>query len=167
VRLTDILGVIDLLLQLPDDDVGLFVHDKSKSTLASSLLVLEKVAPLLARMDAWGNPALQDTLKGFAKDNGLKVGTVMWPVRIALSGRQVTPPARLKSPKSRAAKKRSGVFDWLQRDLSTPVRNDGGMVNDVTKARSPSLTGVGARSRCDCRGPFLTSSSPSGILCLS
>jgi glutamyl/glutaminyl-tRNA synthetase len=91
VRLTDIPGLIDFLLHLPDYEIGLFVHDKSRSTLASSLAVLERAAPRLAKLEAWNNPALQATLKSLANDLGLKVGTVMWPIRIALPGQLVTP----------------------------------------------------------------------------
>lgn len=91
VRLSDIPDAVQFLLQLPDYDVQLFIHDKSKSTLATSLDVLQKVTPLLTALDSWSNIAIQELLKGFAIGAGLKVGTVMWPIRIAISGLLNTP----------------------------------------------------------------------------
>jgi glutamyl-tRNA synthetase len=91
VRLTEIPQMIGFLFHLPDYDVQFFVQEKSKSTLSSSLDVLEKVTPVLNDLKEWNNTALQDLLKSFAKETGLKTGTVMWPIRIAISGLLTTP----------------------------------------------------------------------------
>jgi glutamyl-tRNA synthetase len=91
VRLTEIPQMIDFLLHLPDYDLQLFMQEKSKSTLSSSLNVLEDVIPLLSSMNEWSNTALQDLLKGFSNEKKLKTGTVMWPMRIAISGLLTTP----------------------------------------------------------------------------
>ena len=47
--------------------------------------------PLLSELDDWSNASLQDRLKRFAQEAGLKTGTVMWPIRIAISGLLTTP----------------------------------------------------------------------------
>lgn len=91
VRLVDIPEMVGFLTSVPEYDSELFIHQKSKSTLESSLLVLGEVATILADLYDWQNEKLVDTLKAFGNDKGLKTGTVMWPVRIALSGQQMTP----------------------------------------------------------------------------
>ena len=53
--------------------------------------MLEAVLPALAALPAWTEAALHDALLGLAAARGMKNGTLLWPVRIALSGRQVTP----------------------------------------------------------------------------
>ena len=47
--------------------------------------------PALKALPAWEEQAIHDTLLGLAEQNGLKNGTMLWPVRIALAGKQVTP----------------------------------------------------------------------------
>ncbi len=91
VRLNEIPQMIDFLLHLPDYSIHLFEQEKSRSTLSSSREVLEKVMPLLSGLDDWSNASLQDGLKCFAQEAGLKTGTVMWPIRIAISGLLTTP----------------------------------------------------------------------------
>ena len=42
-------------------------------------------------MESWTYEAIHDLLINFAKSNEMKNGTVMWPVRIAISGKAMTP----------------------------------------------------------------------------
>ena len=56
-----------------------------------SLEVLNKVIPVLEGFDNYTNDALYELLCGFAKENGYKNGQILWPVRTALSGKQMTP----------------------------------------------------------------------------
>lgn len=91
VRLTEIPAMIDFLLHLPEVEIALFAHEKSRSTLESSRQVLEKAIPALRGLTEWNNAALVDALKGAGAELGLKTGAVMWPVRIAISGLAATP----------------------------------------------------------------------------
>ena len=90
-NLQDIPGLVGFFAELPDYEVSLFLHDKSKSTLESSKLVLEAVQPLFNSVENWTNESLFNVLKTFAKAQGMKVGTVMWPIRTALSGQETSP----------------------------------------------------------------------------
>ena len=90
-RLTDIPNMVAFLAELPEYEANLFESQKSKSTLASSLEVLEAVIPMLAGLSPWTNEALYASLKEYAQRTGCKVGTVMWPIRTALSGLPTTP----------------------------------------------------------------------------
>ena len=47
--------------------------------------------PLLRDLDPWTNETLVQCLKGYAAGQGTKVGAVMWPIRIALTGLAETP----------------------------------------------------------------------------
>ena len=83
--------LVDFFDAVPEYDNGLYVHKKMKSTLETSLDVIEGVIPALEGTDDFDNDSLFELLKGYAADHELKNGTVMWPVRVALSGRQTTP----------------------------------------------------------------------------
>ena len=89
--LTDIPGLVGFLVDLPEYSADLFANQKSKSTLETSRLVLEKVLPLLENLETWSNESLFELLKTFSQEQGLKVGTVMWPIRTALSGQETSP----------------------------------------------------------------------------
>lgn len=89
-NLADIPESVGFFAELPEYDKQLFVHDKSKSTLESSRIVLEKVVPVLEEIEDFSNANLFAGLKTFAHENGMKVGTVMWPIRTALSGQEVS-----------------------------------------------------------------------------
>ena len=47
--------------------------------------------PALEALSDWNVQTLHDTLLGLAAEKGIKNGTMLWPVRIALAGKQVTP----------------------------------------------------------------------------
>ncbi len=89
--LTDIPRLVGFLADLPDYSAELFANQKSKSTLESSRVVLDAVVPLLERLETWSNEGLFEVLKVFAQEQGFKVGTVMWPIRTALSGQETSP----------------------------------------------------------------------------
>ena len=89
--LTDIPELVGFLANLPEYAPNLFVNQKSKSTLESSRVVLEKSLPLLENLETWTNEGLFEELKAFSQEQGLKLGTVMWPIRTALSGQETSP----------------------------------------------------------------------------
>ena len=89
--LTDIPKLVGFLAELPEYSADLFENQKSKSTRETSRRVLEAVAPMLESQEDWSNEALFELLKTFAQAQGLKVGTVMWPIRTALSGQETSP----------------------------------------------------------------------------
>lgn len=83
---------VDFLVKLDEDyDIELFTNKKSKTDVEVSLAVLDDVIPALSALPAWTEEALHGTLIGMAEKREMKNGTLLWPVRIALSGRQVTP----------------------------------------------------------------------------
>ncbi len=87
----DIKEHIDFFEELPDYDVNMYVHRKMKTTLESSLEVLRELLPELEAEEDYSNDALYALLSGYVARKGVKNGYVMWPVRTAVSGKQMTP----------------------------------------------------------------------------
>ena len=91
VRLTDIPEMVAFFAQPALHDKGLYVNEKSKSTLESSRHILGNVLELFDDAPEWTHEALAPMLVAWGKANGFKTGTVMWPIRIAVSGLASTP----------------------------------------------------------------------------
>ncbi len=83
--------VVDFLASLPEYDAELFTNKKSKTDSVVSAEVLDFVIPALTALPEWTESALHETLLGMAESRGMKNGTLLWPVRIALAGKLVTP----------------------------------------------------------------------------
>ncbi len=84
--------MVDFLVALDEGyDVELFTNKKSKTDAEVSGAVLDMVIPALAALPEWTEEALHGALIGMAEANAMKNGTLLWPVRIALAGRAVTP----------------------------------------------------------------------------
>lgn len=90
-RLNEIPEMINFIGKIPGYDVNIFVNKKSKTTLDIAKKVLEEIKPRFEQLQDWNYDSLHDLLIDFARENELKNGTVMWPVRIAISGKQTTP----------------------------------------------------------------------------
>lgn len=87
----DIEQHIDFFEEVPEYSTELYVNKKSKTNLENSLALLQEVKPILEAQEDYSNDALFAVLSAFGKEHGYKTGFVMWPIRIALSGRQMTP----------------------------------------------------------------------------
>ena len=87
----DIHDQLDFLAELPDYDVAMYTHKKMKTNAETSLEVLKEVLPLLQEQEDYSNDALYQTLLGYVEKKGCKNGYVMWPIRTAVSGKQMTP----------------------------------------------------------------------------
>ncbi|MSA01301.1 glutamate--tRNA ligase [Lactonifactor sp. BIOML-A3] len=83
--------LIDFVEDVLEYDTEMYRHKKMKTTPESSLSLLQEVFPVLEAQDDYSNDALYEILCGFAKEKGYKNGYVLWPVRTALSGKQMTP----------------------------------------------------------------------------
>ena len=84
--------MVDFLARLDADySVELFTNKKSKTNPDVARDVLCAVLPALSALPDWTEEAIHGLLIGMAAERGLKNGTLLWPVRIALAGKQVTP----------------------------------------------------------------------------
>ena len=82
---------IDFFEELPEYDPQMYVHKKMKSTEETSLKVLKDVLPILEAQEDFSNDALYERLSAYISETGVKTGFVMWPIRTAVSGKQMTP----------------------------------------------------------------------------
>ena len=87
----DIPDLIDFFEEVPEYDVSMYTHKKMKTNPEISLEVLNKILPVLETQEDYSNDALYERLCAFAKENGYKNGQILWPIRTALSGKQMTP----------------------------------------------------------------------------
>ena len=83
--------MLDFIPALPEYDVELFTNKKSKTNPEIAKHVLEIAIEALEVLSAWEEQPIHDALLGLAEKEGMKNGTMLWPVRIALAGKQVTP----------------------------------------------------------------------------
>ena len=89
--LPDITDLVDFFEAVPEYDIAMYTHKKMKTNPEISLEVLEKILPVLEGTEDYSNDAMYELLCGFAKENGYKNGQILWPIRTALSGKQMTP----------------------------------------------------------------------------
>ena len=87
----DIKDLIGFFETLPEYDIAMYAHKKMKTTTESALGVLRDVLPLLEAQEDYSNDALYQLLLTYVAEKGVKNGYVMWPVRTAVSGLQMTP----------------------------------------------------------------------------
>ncbi|MGN0473057.1 MAG: glutamate--tRNA ligase [Lachnospiraceae bacterium] len=87
----DIAGMVDFFETLPEYDVSMYTHKKMKTDTASSLAVLRDLLPLLEAQEDYGNDALYALIQEYIAQKEYKNGYVLWPIRTAVSGKQMTP----------------------------------------------------------------------------
>ena len=87
----DIAGHIDFFETLPEYEASMYCHKKMKSTEETSLQVLKDVLPILEEQEDYSNDGLYKCLMEYVNEKGYKTGFVMWPIRTAVSGKQMTP----------------------------------------------------------------------------
>lgn len=81
----------DFIEQLPDYDIALFRNKKMKTDEVVAKEALLSAAEVLKNVSDWTNENLFAALKELAEAKGFKNGQILYPVRIALSGKETTP----------------------------------------------------------------------------
>lgn len=91
VKLTDIPPMIEFFCELPEYEKDLYVNKKSKTNLENAPELLKAVYDELKALENWNCDAIKELLISMAERMELKNGTIMWPARIAVAGKTVTP----------------------------------------------------------------------------
>jgi glutamyl-tRNA synthetase len=117
----DIKDLIDFFAKLPEYDPVMYEHKKMKTTKESSLEVLEELLPLFEAQDDYSNDALYALLQDYVAKKECKNGFALWPVRTAVSGKQMTPAGateimEILGKEESLNRIRAGI-DLLKRDL--------------------------------------------------
>lgn len=87
----DIKEHIDFFEKVPEYDIAMYTHKKMKTTAESSLEVLKELLPRFEALEDYSNDSLYSLLCKYVEEKGCKNGYAMWPVRTAVSGKQMTP----------------------------------------------------------------------------
>lgn len=90
---TDIPEQVDFIDRMPDYDLSLYVNKKMKTDCDTSLDALERALPVLEAIpqERWNEQTIHDELFKLIAEMGVKNGYILWPVRVAISGKQFTP----------------------------------------------------------------------------
>ncbi len=95
--LTDIPEQVDFFDEMPDYDLSLYENKKMKTNRETSLEVLEKVLPVLENITEWNFDGIHDALFNLIAEMGVKNGYLLWPVRVAITGKQFTPGGAIEA----------------------------------------------------------------------
>lgn len=89
--LDDIPEQLDFIDELPDYSTDLYVSKKMKTNEETSLEILRQILPVMEAMDDFSDEAVHTAMFDLIAKLGVKNGYLLWPLRIALSGKQFTP----------------------------------------------------------------------------
>ncbi len=87
----DITEKIDFFEELPAYDISMYTHKKMKTNAENSLEALQEMLPLFEALTDYTIPAIEKTAMDYVAKKGCKNGQALWPLRTAVSGKQMTP----------------------------------------------------------------------------
>ncbi|MBQ7429714.1 MAG: glutamate--tRNA ligase [Butyrivibrio sp.] len=87
----DIYDMIHFFEELPEYEEDIYSHKKMKTNSETSLEVLKDLLPIFEAQSDYSNDALYETVKKYVEEKGYKNGYVLWPLRIAVTGKAMTP----------------------------------------------------------------------------
>ncbi|HHX55056.1 MAG TPA: glutamate--tRNA ligase [Clostridiales bacterium] len=87
----DVKDMIDFFEDLPDYDLDLYTNKKSKTNPENSLEILQEQLALLEELEDYSKPGIQDCINKYIEDKEMNKRKGLWPIRIAVAGKQVTP----------------------------------------------------------------------------
>ena len=90
-KLSDIPEKVDFFDAVPEYSPELYVHKKSKTDVPGSLETLKKLLPALEAAESWDDGTILSILTHMAERENVKNAKIMWPLRIAVTGKAVTP----------------------------------------------------------------------------
>ena len=87
----DIAEKIDFFAALPEYDTEMYTHKKMKTNSEIALSVLEEALPMFEALDDYSFAGIEKTCMDLVAKRECKNGVVLWPIRTAVSGKQMTP----------------------------------------------------------------------------
>ncbi len=88
---TDIPEQIDFIDALPEYDIEMYTHKKMKTDSENSLEALKEILPVLSEVNDWTLENIHNALFALIERLEVKNGRILWPLRVAVSGKQFTP----------------------------------------------------------------------------
>lgn len=90
-KLSDIPEQIDFFDTLPEYSPELYCHKKMKTNEENSLSSLQAVLPVLENLSDWTFDTIHTALFDLIAKLEVKNGIILWPLRVAVSGKSFTP----------------------------------------------------------------------------
>ncbi|MBE7035051.1 MAG: glutamate--tRNA ligase [Ruminococcaceae bacterium] len=90
-KLSDIPEQLDFIDALPDYEPALYCHKKMKTNEENSLASLQEILPVLETISDWSYDAIHEALFALIAKLEVKNGLILWPLRVAVSGKAFTP----------------------------------------------------------------------------
>ena len=87
----DIAEKIDFFEELPDYDISMYTHKKMKTNSENSLAVLKDLLPRLEELTDYSIAGIEAVCMQYVAEKEIKNGVCLWPLRTAVSGKQMTP----------------------------------------------------------------------------
>ena len=87
----DIKEQIDFLAAVPEYDIAMYTHKKMKTNSENSLQVLKDMLPRLEQLEDYSHEGIEDVCRAYIAEKEIKNGVCLWPLRTAVSGKQMTP----------------------------------------------------------------------------
>jgi len=82
---------IDFFDSLPGYDTSIFINKKMKTDKEISYTSLKAALPVLEELSEWNDNTIHCALMDLAEKLGIKKSQLLWPVRIAITGKAITP----------------------------------------------------------------------------
>lgn len=91
VKFSDIIEIVDFMNELPEYSTELYIHKKMKTNRENALENLKAALPVLEALDNWTEESIHDAVFALIEKLGIKNGQMLWPIRVALSGKPSSP----------------------------------------------------------------------------
>ncbi len=82
---------VDFIDKLPEYDIEMYTHKKMKTNAETSLEALKAILPVLENVDDFTFDNIHAALFELITKMEIKNGYILWPLRVATSGKQSTP----------------------------------------------------------------------------
>lgn len=90
-RFTDINDMVDFFSEVQPYELDMYNNKKFKTNPDNSLAMLKSALEILEGLNDFSNDSIFEALQELANKNEIKTGMLMWPLRVAVSGKQSTP----------------------------------------------------------------------------
>jgi len=84
-------AMVDFLAEMPEFSNDLYTNKKQKTNPEVAKTALETIKPVLEAIENWTETEIHDRVMEAIPATGMKNGQILWPLRIAISGKQSTP----------------------------------------------------------------------------
>ncbi len=83
--------MVDFFEKLPEYSAEMYTHKKMKTNAQNSLEALRELLPILENTEDYSVDPLHTVVFEYIAQKGCKNGQALWPLRTAVSGKQMTP----------------------------------------------------------------------------